>query len=93
MDALRTFGDDLDPSNAGNQARFGEDWMNSSLCFECMRFAIPVDWNCLGFQDFGHNVVTLLIYPKFGVNLSNGLGDPSIGSWSCFCGARVFVSG
>jgi hypothetical protein len=55
MDALRTFGDDLDPSNAGNRARFGEDWMNSSLCIECTRFAIPVDWIGLGFQDFGHS--------------------------------------
>jgi hypothetical protein len=55
MDALRTFGDDLDPSNAGNRARFGEDWLNSSLCFECTRFAIPVDWIGLGFQDFGHS--------------------------------------
>jgi hypothetical protein len=55
MDALRTFGDDLDPSNAENRARFGDDWMNSSLCFECTRFAIPVDWIGLGFQDFGHS--------------------------------------
>jgi hypothetical protein len=37
--------------------------------------------------------VTLLLYPKFGVNPFNGLGDPSIGSLSSFCGARVFVSG
>jgi hypothetical protein len=55
MDALRTFGDGLDPSNAGNQARFGEDWMNSGLCFECTGFAILVDWIGLGFQDFGHS--------------------------------------
>jgi hypothetical protein len=55
MDALRTFGDDLDPSNTGNRARFGEDWMNSSLCFECMRFPISVVWIGLGFQDFGHS--------------------------------------
>jgi hypothetical protein len=55
MDALLTFGDDLDPSNAGNWARFGEDWINSSLCFECMRFAILVDWIGLGFQHFGHS--------------------------------------
>jgi hypothetical protein len=54
-DALRTFGDDLDPSNAGNRALFGEDWMNSGLCFECRRFAIPVDWIGFGFQDFGHS--------------------------------------
>jgi hypothetical protein len=55
MDVLRTFGDDLDPSNAGSRARFGEDWMNSSLCFECMRFVISVDWICLVLQDFGHS--------------------------------------
>jgi hypothetical protein len=28
--------------------------------------------------------VTLLIYPNFGVNSSNGLGDPSIGSLRLF---------
>jgi hypothetical protein len=37
--------------------------------------------------------VTLLIYPNFGVNPTNGLGDPSIGSWSCFRGVSAFVSG
>jgi hypothetical protein len=55
MDVLRTFGDDLDPSNARSRARFGEDWMNSGLCFECTRFVIPVDWIGLGFHDFGHS--------------------------------------
>jgi hypothetical protein len=47
--------DDLDPSNAGNLARFGEFWMKSSLCFERTRFVIPVDWIGLGLQDFGHS--------------------------------------
>jgi hypothetical protein len=66
MDALRTFGDDLDPSNAGNRARFGEDWMNSGLCFEYTRFAIPVDWIGLGFQDFGHSFTSDASHlPKF----------------------------
>jgi hypothetical protein len=55
VDALRTFVDDLDPSNVGNQARFGEFWMNLSLCFECTRFVIPVYWIGLGLQDFGHS--------------------------------------
>jgi hypothetical protein len=55
MDVLRTVGDDLDPSNAGSRARFGEYWTNSGLCFGCTRFAIPDDWIGLGFQDFGHS--------------------------------------
>jgi hypothetical protein len=55
VDALRTFVDDLDPSNTKNRARFGEFWMNSSLCFERMRFVVPVDWIGLGLQDFWHS--------------------------------------
>jgi hypothetical protein len=55
VDALRTFVDDLDPSNVGNRARFGEFWMNSSLCFKRTRFVILVDWIGLGLQDFGHS--------------------------------------
>jgi hypothetical protein len=47
--------DDLDHSNAGNQAQFGEVWMNSSWCFKCTRFAVLVDGIGLGLQDFGHS--------------------------------------
>jgi hypothetical protein len=55
VSTLCIFGDDLDPSKAGNRARFGEDRMNSSWCFERTRFAIPVDWIGLGLQNSGHS--------------------------------------
>jgi hypothetical protein len=55
VSALCIFGDDLDPSKAGNRVQFGEDGMNSSWCFKCTRFVIPVDWIGLGLQDFGHS--------------------------------------
>jgi hypothetical protein len=33
----------------------------------------------------------LLIYPKFGLNPSSGLGDPSIASWRLFLGFSVVL--
>jgi hypothetical protein len=41
MDALRTFGDDLDPSNAGFGLRFVDFWMNPRYLCSWQGFAIP----------------------------------------------------
>jgi hypothetical protein len=42
VSALCIFGDDLDPSKAGNRSRFGEDMMNSSWCLSArdLRFRL-----------------------------------------------------
>jgi hypothetical protein len=41
MDALRTFGDDLDPSNARFGLRFVDFWMNPMSLCSWQGFAIP----------------------------------------------------
>jgi hypothetical protein len=83
VDVLCIFLYDVDSSNAGIGLRFASFGWNPRWWLELDCLAIPgFDW--FEAPSFWAYLLLkmLLIYPKFGLNPSSGLGDPSIGSWS-----------